>query len=82
MSAGPACYKKGGPLTINDANVVLGRLLPDYFPRIFGPTQDQPLDVEASRRGFEKLTAEINAFFAQQAKNPVSATCGCHSCIL
>ncbi len=41
---GPACYRGGGPLTVTDANVMLGKLNPDYFPAIFGPDQDQPLD--------------------------------------
>ncbi len=41
---GPACYRRGGPLTVTDANVMLGKLNPDYFPAIFGPDQDQPLD--------------------------------------
>ncbi|KAL4933948.1 Hydantoinase B/oxoprolinase-domain-containing protein [Aspergillus undulatus] len=57
---GPACYRKGGPATITDANLVLGRILPEQFPSIFGPSQDQPLDVDAS---YDKLTAlaeEIN----------------------
>ena len=43
---GPACYRRGGPLTVTDANVMLGKLQPDFFPAIFGPGQDQPLDAE------------------------------------
>ena len=42
---GPACYGHGGPLTVTDANVLLGRVQPAYFPRVFGPAGDQPLDV-------------------------------------
>lgn len=57
---GPACYRKGGPLTVTDANLILGRLRPEFFPKIFGPNEDQPLDVEASRKLFEQLTVEIN----------------------
>ncbi|KAJ9133754.1 5-oxoprolinase (Hydantoinase B/oxoprolinase) [Pleurostoma richardsiae] len=57
---GPACYRKGGPLTVTDANLVLGRLRPEFFPKIFGPNEDLPLDLDASRRLFEELTAEIN----------------------
>ncbi|GKT56854.1 LOW QUALITY PROTEIN: 5-oxoprolinase [Colletotrichum tofieldiae] len=57
---GPACYRKGGPLTVTDANVVLGRVRPEFFPKIFGPNEDLPLDVDASRRLFEELTASIN----------------------
>ncbi|XP_053104101.1 5-oxoprolinase isoform X2 [Hemicordylus capensis] len=59
---GPACYRKGGPLTVTDANLCLGRLLPDYFPRIFGPTEDLPLSQEATLLAFQELTAKINAF--------------------
>lgn len=58
---GPACYRKGGPLAVTDANLLLGRLVPDYFPKIFGKTEKEPLDIEASRTAFEKLAAEINA---------------------
>ena len=57
---GPACYRKGGPLTVTDANLFLGRLLPDFFPRIFGKTEDQSLDKEASEKCFKDLTVEIN----------------------
>ncbi|KAG6919707.1 hypothetical protein DXG01_002653 [Tephrocybe rancida] len=58
---GPVCYRKGGPLAVTDANLILGRLIPDYFPKIFGKSEKEPLDVEASRVAFEKVTAEINA---------------------
>lgn len=58
---GPACYRKGGPLTVTDANLILGRLRPEFFPKIFGPNEDLPLDTDASRILFEKMTAEINA---------------------
>ncbi|RDW94054.1 uncharacterized protein DSM5745_01376 [Aspergillus mulundensis] len=57
---GPACYRKGGPATITDANLVLGRILPECFPAIFGPSQDQPLDVEASFERLAELAEEIN----------------------
>lgn len=57
---GPACYRKGGPLTVTDANVVLGRIVPAYFPHIFGPNEDLPLDVDASRSLFRQMTDEIN----------------------
>jgi 5-oxoprolinase (ATP-hydrolysing) len=49
---GPACYRRGGPLTVTDANVMLGKLNPDFFPAIFGPDQDRPLDREAVARAF------------------------------
>ncbi|OOQ87321.1 5-oxo-L-prolinase [Penicillium brasilianum] len=57
---GPACYRKGGPLTVTDANLFLGRLLPEYFPHIFGPNEDQPLDTEITAHKFRALTQEIN----------------------
>ncbi|KAJ3490111.1 hypothetical protein NLI96_g1665 [Meripilus lineatus] len=57
---GPACYRKGGPLAVTDANLILGRLIPDYFPKIFGKSEKEPLDSEASRIAFEKLASEIN----------------------
>ncbi|MFG1495254.1 hydantoinase B/oxoprolinase family protein [Saccharospirillum sp. HFRX-1] len=56
---GPACYRNGGPLTVTDCNVMLGKLQPDYFPKVFGPNADQPLDVEAVRRGFTEMAASI-----------------------
>ena len=45
---------------MTDANLVLGRLLPQHFPKIFGPTEDQPLDIEASRLALEKLTQTVS----------------------
>jgi 5-oxoprolinase (ATP-hydrolysing) len=57
---GPACYRKGGPLTVTDANLLLGRLVPDFFPSIFGSDETQGLDEQASRLLFESLTREIN----------------------
>ncbi|CAL5874894.1 uncharacterized protein PFLUO_LOCUS9196 [Penicillium psychrofluorescens] len=58
---GPACYRKGGPLTVTDANLFLGRLVPDFFPKIFGRDENQGLDEHASRDLFEQLTKEINS---------------------
>lgn len=57
---GPACYRKGGPLSVTDANLFLGRLLPEYFPHIFGPTEDQPLDTEVTAKLFNEMTQKIN----------------------
>jgi 5-oxoprolinase (ATP-hydrolysing) len=56
---GPACYRRGGPLAVTDANVMVGKLIPDFFPKIFGPRQDQPLDDEAVREGFATLAREV-----------------------
>jgi 5-oxoprolinase (ATP-hydrolysing) len=58
---GPACYRRGGPLTVTDANVLLGRIPVDYFPDIFGPDADQPLDIEIVRRNFGELTRDVTA---------------------
>jgi 5-oxoprolinase (ATP-hydrolysing) len=57
---GPVCYRKGGPLTVTDANLFLGRLLPEYFPKIFGKNQDESLDFELTAKKFATLTEEIN----------------------
>jgi len=56
---GPACYRRGGPLAVTDANVMLGKLQPDFFPAIFGPGQDEPLDKEVVREKFAALAARI-----------------------
>ncbi|HEX8641726.1 MAG TPA: hydantoinase B/oxoprolinase family protein, partial [Allosphingosinicella sp.] len=45
---GPACYRRGGPLTVTDCNVVLGKIRAEHFPHVFGPNGDQPIDAEAS----------------------------------
>jgi 5-oxoprolinase (ATP-hydrolysing) len=57
---GPACYRRGGPLTVTDCNVMLGKLQPDFFPRVFGPEGDKPLDVGAVRERFEALAVEVS----------------------
>ena len=56
---GPACYRRGGPLTITDANLLLGRLPQGALPAVFGPGGDQPPDAAIVRRGFEVLAAEL-----------------------
>ncbi len=56
---GPACYRRGGPLTVTDCNVLLGRVRPEFFPAIFGPNADQPLDTEIVVQKFAALCAEI-----------------------
>lgn len=63
---GPACYRKGGPLTVTDANLFLGRLVPDFFPKIFGKKENEGLDMEASKKLLEELTETINK---EQGKN-------------
>jgi 5-oxoprolinase (ATP-hydrolysing) len=56
---GPACYGRGGPLAVTDANLLTGRLRPEFFPTIFGPGGDRPLDAEATRTAFARLADEI-----------------------
>ena len=58
---GPACYRRGGPLTVTDCNLMLGRIHPDFFPKVFGPNADQPLDVEATRAKFHALARSVAA---------------------
>jgi 5-oxoprolinase (ATP-hydrolysing) len=58
---GPASYRRGGPLTVTDCNVMLGRLQPRYFPSVFGPDQDQPLDGDRARELFVQLAGEMAA---------------------
>ncbi len=57
---GPACYRRGGPLTVTDANVMLGRIQPADFPAVFGPGGDQPLDADVVRGRFTALAREIH----------------------
>ncbi len=54
---GPAAYRRGGPLTVTDANIMLGKLQPDLFPAIFGPAQDQPLDRAVVAEAFAAIAA-------------------------
>ncbi|MGW0756583.1 hydantoinase B/oxoprolinase family protein [Streptomyces sp. NPDC002814] len=56
---GPACYRGGGPLAVTDANVILGRIQPAHFPKVFGPDGDQPLDDALVRDRFAALAREI-----------------------
>lgn len=54
----------GGPLTVTDANLALGRLLPSFFPKIFGPGENEPLSLEETMTHFQCLTKEINHFLS------------------
>jgi 5-oxoprolinase (ATP-hydrolysing) len=58
---GPACYGRGGPPAVTDANVVLGRIQKDWFPKVFGPDNDGPLDVEAARAALSELAKAMGA---------------------
>jgi len=55
---GPACYRRGGPLTVTDANVMVGKLSGEFFPHIFGPNVDQPLDEDVVRAKFAALAKQ------------------------
>ncbi|KAJ5094189.1 hypothetical protein N7456_010050 [Penicillium angulare] len=72
---GPACYRKGGPLTVTDANLFLGRLIPHFFPKIFGENENQPLDVEIVKVKFVALTSKINRDTGKSL-TPEEVACG------
>lgn len=57
---GPAAYRRGGPLTVTDCNVMLGKLRPDQFPAVFGPDGDRPLDADAVTAAFDAMAAEVS----------------------
>ena len=63
---GPVCYRKNGYLAITDANLMLGRLIPKYFPHIFGKDHNESLDAEATRVKLEELTKEINKYYSTE----------------
>jgi len=56
---GPACYRRGGPLAVTDCNVMLGKIQPDYFPSMFGPEANEPLDVATVRERFTEMAHDI-----------------------
>lgn len=57
---GPVCYRRGGPLAVTDCNVMLGKIQPEHFPKVFGPNADQPLDRPAVVERFTELAGEIS----------------------
>ncbi|MFO0187476.1 MAG: hydantoinase B/oxoprolinase family protein, partial [Alphaproteobacteria bacterium] len=67
---GPACYRRGGPLTVTDANVMVGKIQPHHFPAIFGPHGDQPLDAAIVAEKFAALAAEIGQAQGKAAPDP------------
>ena len=67
---GPASYRRGGPLTVTDCNVVLGKIQAEQFPNVFGPAGDEPLDVAAARAKFEALSAQIALETGEAHKSP------------
>src|SRR5690606_38776092 len=56
---GPKAYRRGGPLAVTDANVMTGRLIPDFFPKIFGPQQNESIDADAVQKAFAEMAREI-----------------------
>ncbi len=67
---GPACYRRGGPLTVTDCNVMLGKLDPAHFPAVFGPEGTLPLDADVVRQRFEALAREVAEATGQPARTP------------
>jgi len=67
---GPVCYGRGGPLAVTDCNVMLGKIQPKFFPHVFGPDADQPLDVEAVRARFSELAQSIAEQTGAQPEEP------------
>src|ERR1035441_1964354 len=72
---GPACYRRGGPLTVTDANVLLGRIQPGHFPNVFGEHGDAPLDAEVARAMFTQLSAQITEA-ARDTRGPEQVAAG------
>jgi 5-oxoprolinase (ATP-hydrolysing) len=72
---GPACYRRGGPLAVTDANVMLGRVRPEFFPSVFGPHADQALDRDVVLRKFTELAANIEGATGQK-KTPEEVAAG------
>lgn len=71
-------HGSGGPLTVTDANLALGRLLPSFFPKIFGPGENEPLSTEETMKHFRTLTKEINQYLSTHQSSS-SAAGGHHS---
>ena len=72
---GPVCYRRAGPLTVTDCNVMLGKLQAEFFPSVFGPRQDQSLDVEAVNQAFFNLSKQIKADTGDE-RSPVEVAAG------
>src|SRR6056297_420373 len=67
---GPGCYRRGGPLTVTDCNVMLGKLTPAHFPAVFGPDGDAPLDLDAVRRRFAELAETVTSETGEAPRSP------------
>lgn len=69
---GPICYRNNGYLSISDANLCLGRIVTEYFPKIFGKNGDEGLDKEAVMKAFEEITSQVNKFYADNNRKAIS----------
>ena len=67
---GPACYRRGGPLTVTDCNVMLGKIQPAHFPKVFGPRGDEALDADVVREKFVALASEIAKASGGEPQSP------------
>jgi 5-oxoprolinase (ATP-hydrolysing) len=73
---GPACYRRGGPLTVTDCNVMLGKLTPAHFPHVFGPGGDQPLDADVVRAKFAALAETVTQETGEALRSPEDMATG------
>ncbi len=73
---GPACYQRGGPLTVTDCNVMLGKLQAAFFPAVFGPNADQALDVQIVRQKFAAFAQEIASATGNAGQSPEAVAAG------
>ena len=73
---GPACYQRGGPLTVTDCNVMLGKLQAAFFPAVFGPNADQALDVRIVRQKFAAFAQEIASATGNTVRSPEAIAAG------
>ncbi|QTA91011.1 hydantoinase B/oxoprolinase family protein [Desulfonema magnum] len=69
---GPVCYRKNGFLSVTDANLILGRLQPAYFPKIFGADEEESLDLDAARNALTELTAQINEHYHHRGRKAMT----------
>ncbi len=67
---GPACYRRGGPLAVTDCNVMLGKIQPQFFPSVFGPNADEPLDGDAVKSKFDELADRIAKDTGEARRTP------------
>jgi len=66
---GPKCYRRNGPLAVTDANVMVGKLIPDFFPKIFGSAQNLPLDAHAVRNAFTDMAQQVGGRKAEEVSD-------------